>query len=155
MLTRQAAALRRIAETDPAPAVAGAQVADLLGTGRDCPACAVARQAEAKALRRLAALIEREGAGVVHARSALCVPHLGRLIAALGDRKAARGLLLRQAGSMERLAEDASRYVLKHDALRRDAASKEELTAAVRAARVLLEHPNAQYEPAPPGGPLV
>ncbi|MEO8716481.1 MAG: hypothetical protein ABI369_15865 [Acetobacteraceae bacterium] len=149
VLTHQADALRRIAEAAPAPAQAGAMVADLVGGGQCCPACAVAREAEAEAIRRLAVLMARDGADIVHARSAFCLPHLGRLVAALEDQEAAFVLLLRQAELMERLAEDARRYALKHDALRRDAASKEDLAAAARAGRVLLEHPNAQYEPGP------
>ena len=82
----------------------------------------------------------------MYADSALCVPHLGRLIGALPV-DATRGTLLRQATLMERLAEDAQHFALRQDAARRDTLSREGYAAAERAARVLLEHPNAQHEP--------
>ncbi|WP_288049934.1 hypothetical protein, partial [Acidiphilium sp.] len=81
-------------------------------------------------------------------RSALCLPHLGRLVGALADGAARRALLLREAALLERLAEDAQRFALQQDAVRRDISSKEDLAAAERSARVLLDHPAAQYEPA-------
>ena len=46
---------------------------------------------------------------------------------------------------MERLAEDASRFALKQDAARQGSMSKEERDAAWRAARVLLDAPQAQH----------
>jgi hypothetical protein len=86
----------------------------------------------------------------VHDRSALCLPHLAPLLAAVPE-AAPRGVLLaRQAALMERLAEDAQRFALQQDAARRDRASQEDLAAADRAARVLLDHTEAQYDRAAP-----
>jgi DnaJ-domain-containing protein 1 len=59
-------------------------------------------------------------------------------------------LLCRQATLMERLAEDASRFALKQDAARQGTVNKQEREAAWRAARVLLEAPQAQYDAASP-----
>lgn len=161
VLLRQAAALRRIAAADPPSAPAAELVADLLPTGATCPVCSVARQTEATAIAGLAALVAARGAEAAHARSALCLPHLGRLVGALPAGAARRTLLLRQAALMERLAEDAQRFALQQDAVRRDTSSKEDLAAAERSARVLLDHPEAQHEPAggdvgrrSPPGPL-
>ncbi|WP_287850328.1 hypothetical protein, partial [Acidiphilium sp.] len=123
-------------------------VADLLPNGASCPVCAVARQREATQISALVALIAARGPDIVHARSALCLPHLGRLVGALADGAARRALLLREAALLERLAEDAQRFALQQDAVRRDISSKEDLAAAERSARVLLDHPAAQYEPA-------
>jgi hypothetical protein len=88
----------------------------------------------------------------VYTRSALCLPHLGRLLGALpGD--AAGRTMLRQAALMERLAEDAQRFALRQDAACRDLLSREDYAAPQRSARVLLEHPNAQHELAPDAAP--
>ncbi|MDA8049286.1 MAG: dynamin family protein [Rhodospirillales bacterium] len=148
VLRAQGTALRRL---DPADPGAAACVAALPADGTSCPICDVARQAEARAVAGLAALVAQQGAAVVHGRSALCLPHLAPLLAAVPD-AAARGVLLtRQAALMERLAEDAQRFALQQDAVRRDRSSREDLAAADRAARVLLELPAAQYDRATPG----
>ena len=147
VLLAEAAALRRVDPADPATA---ARVAALPACGAACPICAVARQAEARAIAALAGLAGREGAASVHARSALCLPHLAPLLAAVSDSGTRAALLARQAALMERLAEDALRFALQQDAVRRDRASKEDLAAADRAARVLFEHPEAQYDRAAP-----
>ena len=47
---------------------------------------------------------------------------------------------------MERVAEDASRFALKQDAARQGSVNKQEREAAWRAARVLLEAPQAQSD---------
>ncbi|MGH7158694.1 MAG: hypothetical protein ACREFS_01260 [Acetobacteraceae bacterium] len=150
VLMRQADALRRVAAAGVAPVLAGDMVADMLPGGATCPACKIASQVEGQAVRGVAELVMRSGADVPHNRSAICLPHLGRLVAAIPDAARGRAVLVRGAALLERTAEDASRFAMKQDAIRRDIVSKEESAAAARAARVLLEDPNAQYEPAAP-----
>ena len=145
VLLHQAAALRGLAASMPSPDRAAERAGALLPNGSHCPACAVARRSETDAVERLAATVRRDGALVVHDRSALCLPHAGRLAAALPDATAVSLLLRRQAAVMERLAEDASRFALKQDAARQGSMSKEERDAAWRAARVLLDAPQAQH----------
>ena len=146
VLARQASQLRRIAEACPAPTLSADLIADLLPTGRSCPACAAARTIEAREINRLAALVASQGPGVVHRRSAVCIPHLARLVGAVRDPRHVQVLVLRQADLLDRLEEDARRFALNYDAARRYAASKEEFAVADRAPRVLLDHPSAQYE---------
>ena len=146
VLARQAGQLRRIAEACPPPTLSGELVADLLPTGRTCPACAAAREIEAREIGGLAALVASQGPGVVHRRSALCIPHLARLVGAVRDPGHAQALVLRQADLLDRLEEDARRFALNYNAVRRYAASQEEFAVADRAPRVLLDHPGAQYE---------
>jgi small GTP-binding protein len=147
VLAQQASRLRHIAATGPSPARSAELIADLLPTGDSCPACATARTIEAREIGRLAALVANQGPGVVHRRSALCIPHLARLVAAVRDPGHVQALVLRQAELLDRLEEDARRFALKYDAVRRYDASQEEFAVAGRAPRVLLEHPSAQCEP--------
>ncbi len=148
VLRGQSAALRRL---DPADPDVAARVAALPADGTSCLICDVARQAEARAVAGLAALVAQQGAAAVHGRSALCLPHLAPLLAAVPDAAARGALLAHQAALMERLAEDAQRFALQQDAVRRDRSSREDLAAADRAAQVLLELPAAQYDRATPG----
>ena len=87
----------------------------------------------------------------MHARSAVCLPHMRLLAAAMPSAAADALLLRRQAALMERVAEDAARFALKQNAARQGSLSKEERDAASCAARVLLEAPHAQYDVTPPG----
>lgn len=118
------------------------QIANLVPGATRCPACEVARKAEQIAITRLAADIRSRPSMPAH--SALCLPHLSRLLAVLPP-EASRQVLQQQAALLGRLAEDAQRYVLRYDAGRRDLFSQEDRAAAERASRVLHEHPNAQY----------
>jgi hypothetical protein len=152
VLRHQAGELRRIAAAAPNPAQAAGLVGGLLPDGGRCPACAVARQAEAAAVQGLAAVVRRDGVMAAHVRSAICLPHLRLLVASLPGAETA-ALLRRQATLMERVAEDASRFALKQDAARQGTVNRQEREAAWRAARVLLEAPQAQYDAgSPPHG---
>ncbi|WP_287787509.1 dynamin family protein [Acidiphilium sp.] len=148
VLLAQAEALHRLAASNLSQVCLADSVTDLLPNGAGCPVCTVARKAEAAKISALVALIAARGPEIIHTRSALCLPHLGRLVGALADDAARRALLLREAALLERLAEDAQRFALQQDAVRRDISSKEDLAAAERSARVLLDHPAAQHEPA-------
>jgi hypothetical protein len=152
VLLRQAGELRRIAAAAPTPMQVVELVGGLLPDGRRCTACAAAHQAETAVINRLAALVRRDGATAVHASSAICLPHMRRLAGVLPGSAEVSLLLRRQAALMERMAEDTSRFALKQDAGRRGSMSKEEDEATWRAARVLLEAPQAQYDAASPGG---
>ena len=146
VLLHQAAALRRIAASSPPPAQAAELLGHLLPGDTRCPACAVAQRAEAEAVERLAAMVRHDGPLVVNARSAMCLPHMRRLAAALTDATSVASLLRRQGALMERLAEDASRFALKQDAARQGSLNTEERSAARRATRVLLDDPQAPHD---------
>ena len=145
VLQRQADAVRRVAASVLPPARAAEAVAALLPEGLSCPACAVALRAESDGVSVLTGVVQRNGVPAAHERSALCLPHAARLAAVLPDPAASSQLLRRQAALLERLAEDASRYALKQDASLQGSLSTEEREAAWRAARVLLDAPQAQH----------
>jgi hypothetical protein len=142
VLEHQAARLRRIAHTPPAPALIGR----LLPDGGTCPACRVARRSRDTATAALAAPVARDGVAAVHARSALCLPHLAALAGRIDDPAQLPALARRQAALMERMAEDARRLALKHDAGRQGATSGEEQQAPRDAARMLLGRGSARLE---------
>lgn len=145
LLLRQSEKLRRIADA-LLPQGGAREIAALLPSGATCPVCAVAKVAERKAIDLLAAAFAFGQIGPDHERSALCLPHLGRLAGRLPS-DMVRQIFLRQGALMTRLAEDALRFALRYDAGRRDLLSKEDYAAVERASRVLLEHPNAQCDP--------
>jgi hypothetical protein len=138
----QAARLRAIAEGGNQGGRACEAVERILPDGRFCPVCQAAGTAEAQATVQVAARI-RSGAAVPDGVSALCLPHLGPILASLGDAPAVGNLLRRQASLLDRLAEDMRRFALKQDAARRGAASKEELGAPKRGTLVLAGAPRA------------
>lgn len=144
VLTVTAARLRRLAEASPPPGAAA--IARLLPDGGRCPACLVARRSEGAAIGALVARVARFGADVVHRRSMLCLPHLAALAGRIDAPAPRRALSRRQAALMARLADDASRLALKHDAGQQGAASDEELRAPADAARVLLGRETARFE---------
>ena len=145
LLLRQADALRRIALSASSEGPSR-QVRRLLPGGASCPLCEVARQAERAAIDSIVTGIRCARIVPGYDRSALCMPHLAGLVGFLAP-DAVRQTILRQSALMARLAEDAQRFALRHDAYRRDLLSKEDYAAVERAWRVLLDHPNAQYEP--------
>jgi GTP-binding protein EngB required for normal cell division len=107
---------------------------------RLCPACRIQRETEERAMHEiLAALqravpLERLFAGVP------CLPHFELLIKRVDDPALGAALFTQEAAALERTAEDMQRYAIKHDALRRDLASKEETESAVLGLQLLSGH---------------
>jgi hypothetical protein len=59
----------------------------------------------------------------------LCVRHIGAVLNREADLETARNLLFQQADVLDRISEDMQTYSLKHDAVRRELETDEELTA--------------------------
>ncbi|HUJ01805.1 MAG TPA: dynamin family protein [Usitatibacter sp.] len=110
----------------------------LPGSGR-CEVCEACRAAERKAAQRIRERLAREPVQL-ESLGAICMPHLPLVIECLEDVASARRLLARQARILERISEDMRRYATKHDALRRDLGSEEEITAAERALSLVAGH---------------
>lgn len=146
---RQAATLRATAQGKPAGALACQAIEAALPNRRSCAACEVGRRAARDAVDAAATRLRRDMTAALPELSAICVPHLRLLVAALGDSALVQTVLLRQADLLDRLAEDMRHFVLKRDGLQRHLTTKEEVAAAERALRVLLGHPTAQMGPEP------
>jgi GTP-binding protein EngB required for normal cell division len=107
-----------------------------------CPACKVRWETEDKMVCSIVLKIQKTGESHQRVLPALCLPHLELLLRHVDDTSVRQYLLLREAGMMERTAEDMQRYAIKHDALRRHLVSKEENDAPLLGLQLLTGHRN-------------
>ncbi len=107
-----------------------------------CPACEVRRATEDKTvasiLSRVCQVTDLDQLSI----SAMCLPHLQLLVQRTEDGCLRRYLLAREAALIEQIAEDMQRYAIKHDALRRHLASRQEQEAYLQALQILVGHRN-------------
>ncbi|MGH7119309.1 MAG: hypothetical protein ACREFP_10050 [Acetobacteraceae bacterium] len=146
-IERQAARLRAAATRRLPGALAMQAVDAALPTAHACPACAVVRQAATTAVGAAAKRLGREGTAGLANLSAICLPHLRLLTAALDSTELVQAVLLREADLLERLSEDMGHFAMKRDGLLRHLTTKEEASAGERALRVLVGSPTAQMGP--------
>jgi|GEM_PF-547241 small GTP-binding protein len=104
----------------------------LLPTQHDCVVCDIRDSAEQDAIAAAAKRLEERRTETLKSLSAICLPHFVMLASAIKDSRALRGLIDHQAAVLQRFSEDMQRYALKHDAVRRYLASREETTVAER-----------------------
>jgi GTP-binding protein EngB required for normal cell division len=115
-----------------------------LGSNSDlCAMCAVQDEAERKTISSIARGLTKDPR-TLKALSAICLPHLAVLAAAIENRALARELVKREAMILERISEDMKRYALKRDAFRRQLLTEEEEAAAKRALLILSGHRNVK-----------
>jgi small GTP-binding protein len=137
LLNRIAEQLRSLATNGPQHSNSGSPLLN-----PHCPVCKVRWATEdqivASILNRAAQLKDT----VRLPLSALCLPHLQLILQRTEDDSLRKFLLSREAAFMERIAEDMQRYAIKHDALRRDLASKEEQDSYLQALQLLAGHRN-------------
>jgi GTP-binding protein EngB required for normal cell division len=138
------ARLGRDAEAGDPQALAQAVRAEL-PTPETCPVCGVCDRTEAAALAATAARLDLAEGDAADALSAICLPHLPKLLAALHNETAIRHLLVREAGLFERVAEDMRRYALKFDGRRRPLASDAEHQSSGRALRMVAGLRNMSF----------
>jgi predicted GTPase len=106
---------------------------------RSCVYCNVRAGSEREAISALARRLVAMGPQSLESLSALCLPHLAKLVAEIPDENLVRDLMRRQASLLERLAEDLRRSALKHDGIRRYLLSDEEESASKRALALLAQ----------------
>ena len=130
----------RTAAGEPSP-VRNGKGLHLPVAGHDhCLICTIRANAEGEAVARLAARFTQQGVQALGSLSAICLPHLSRLSAALQNPEHVRLLMDHQAALLERVAEDMRRFTLKRDATRRNLETKEEAAAAERALLLVAGH---------------
>jgi GTP-binding protein EngB required for normal cell division len=134
--------LKRVAEHLRSLATSGFPGSGVTLLDIDCQACAIRWATEDQIID---SILGRAGQVKNPDRlslSAVCLPHLQLILQRTEDESLRQHLLSREAELMERFAEDMQRYAIKHDALRRDLASKEEQNAPLRALQLLVGHRN-------------
>ena len=137
---RTAAKLHGIATGADGYLQSGEAVADLAGSPDTCSVCEVRNDAENKAIDDAATAVRRMETVPGGNLPACCLPHLAMTVRALGKGQAAEILLEAHAQFFERIAEDAQRYALRHDALRRYLTSEEERRASQLLLLMLSSH---------------
>jgi GTP-binding protein EngB required for normal cell division len=107
-----------------------------------CPACEVQKNAEDEAIRSLLVKLQESGDSGDILPNVPCLRHLELLINSADQAHTREVLLLRGAEAIERTAEDMQRYAIKHDALRRHLASREEVESGLLGLQLLCGHRN-------------
>jgi hypothetical protein len=109
----------------------------------NCALCTARAAAETSAVGELADKLSQDRAQALRSLSAICLPHLARLVEALDGGELVRKLLDHEAGILERLSADMKRFAWKHHGARRVQQTQEEITAAARTLLVVAGHRNA------------
>lgn len=124
LLLSLAETLARLVAFAGTPKQVRQELVDCLATHSRCPACKVRAAAEIDSVRKIKSGLETPPGDGKH--TALCLPHLARLIMEIDNHSIISELLIREAALLHRIAEEMQRYALRHDALRRDLITDEE-----------------------------
>jgi GTP-binding protein EngB required for normal cell division len=139
---RVASELQEIAGNLNGPNWAVERISRLAASKSTCQVCQVRIDAEQRAVGEAAGRVRKVTAESTGAVPALCLVHLAMTSAALGNAESTRVLLGAHSEFLERLGEDAQRYALRHDALRRYLTSEEERRASQLLLLMLAGHRN-------------
>ena len=137
---RMAAELQNVAARGDGPAWTTEDITRLGGSQDTCQVCQVRVEAERKTVDEAVAVLRRLEASINGRLPAFCLLHLAMVIGHLGKGRVAEALLNAHAKFFERMAEDAQRYALRHDALRRHLTSEEERRASQLMLLMLAGH---------------
>lgn len=133
LLDRLSAWFHGVALSTHSSDTVSSEIRGLIPTKETCDLCRVCAHTEAEAIASIAEHLKQKPDDGLNSLSAVCLPHLRGLIAAVDDTELARKLVAREALLLERLSEDMRRYATKHDAVRRFLASEEERNSSQRA----------------------
>jgi GTP-binding protein EngB required for normal cell division len=137
---RLSSELEALARTLDGPISTLDRIRSLGGSQDNCPVCRVRIEAENSAVAETATRVRQIATPQTGNVPACCLVHLAMTSAALGRGQATQLLLAVHARFLERLGEDAQRYALRHDALRRHLTSEEERRAAQLLLLMLAGH---------------
>ena len=118
------------------------RVHGLAASQRTCKVCQVRIEAERNAVNEAAVRVHEIAKSSTGNMPACCLGHLAMTSAVLGKSSATQLLLGAHSRFLERLGEDAQRYALRHDALRRYLTSEEERRASQLLLLMLAGHRN-------------
>lgn len=137
---RMAAELHKVAAGGDGTARTTKEITQFGGSQDTCQVCQVRIEAERKTVKEAVSTLQRQGASLNRRLPAFCLLHLAMVVRLLGKGRAAETLLTAHAQFFERIAEDAQRYALRHDALRRHLTSEEERRASQLMLLMLASH---------------
>jgi hypothetical protein len=137
---RMAAELQSVAEAGEGPDWSARGITRFGASQDTCQVCQVRLEAERKAVKEAVSTLRRLEASPNGRQPACCLLHLAMIVDQLGKDRAAESLLNAHAQFFERIAEDAQRYALRHDALRRHLTSEEERRASQLMLLMLAGH---------------
>jgi len=139
---RMASELQALANDVDGSATTFERINHLAASQNTCMVCQVRIEAERNAVHEAAARVREITSSQAGKLPACCLAHLAMTSAALGRGQPAQLLLAAHAQFLERLGEDAQRYALRHDALRRYLTSEEERRASQLLLLMLAGHRN-------------
>ncbi len=142
LVHRLASELQALADDVDGPIRTFENISNLGASRSTCQVCQVRIEAERKAVHEAADRIRIITSSQVGNMPACCLIHLAMTTSVLGRGQPARLLLGAHAQFLERLGEDAQRYALRHDALRRYLTSEEERRASQLLLLMLAGHRN-------------
>jgi GTP-binding protein EngB required for normal cell division len=137
---RMATELQSVAEAGEGPAWSARGITQFGASQDTCKVCQVRLEAEGKTVKEAVSTLRRSEASPNGRQPACCLLHLAMIVGQLGKGRAAESLLNAHAQFFERIAEDAQRYALRHDALRRHLTSEEERRASQLMLLMLAGH---------------
>jgi GTP-binding protein EngB required for normal cell division len=137
---RMAAELQKISLAGEVGSWTSEGIVHLGGSQDTCQVCQVRIEAEEEAIKGASAELQRPGAFFNGSLPAFCLLHLALIVGELGKGRPAETLLNAHAHFFEQMAEDAQRYALRHDALRRHLTSEEERRASQLLLLMLAGH---------------
>lgn len=136
LLESLSAALSNIVNSAMAKSASRADLC--LTTSEDeCVVCRLCFDALVRSASEIAKRVQEGPPSSVETMSAICLMHLPYLVAAIDNPIVANEVLMREAAILARLAEDLRRYATKHDAIRRQLATREEVEAVERSVSIL------------------
>lgn len=151
LLDRLSDELRALMSSSTPPEMLASALQDLVPTPRDCVLCKVRDDAEREAVATAAKRLE--GSDKPSLSSAICLPHIGKLVSVVQDDQTKRLLIKHAAAVLERVSEDMRRFALKQDAVRRYVASREETAAAEQGLTAVAGLPRINFMPRLVGRP--
>lgn len=139
---RLSSELQELANSPDGPISMLKRIRRLLASQDTCPVCQVRIEAENNAIAETAERVCEIAHSQTGSVPACCLVHLAMTSTALGKGQPTQLLLGAHAQFLERLGEDAQRYALRHDALRRYLTSEEERRASQLLLLMLAGHRN-------------
>ncbi len=142
LVHRMASELDRLIGSMDGPMRTFESIHQLTASQNTCRVCQVRMDAERIAVNGAAGRVREIASSEASNLPACCLAHLAMTSTILGKGEPARLLLRAHAQFLERLGEDAERYALRHDALRRYLTSEEERRASQLVLLMLAGHRN-------------